>query len=208
MTLQFDDFNKNILASCGNSLLDFGCGQGRYFPWQQKYLDKIHSYIGVDIDPEVIKKAILQYRNHPNFTTDTFHHIDGNNLSLFEDKSFDTTILVEVIEHIANLQSLETLLKECIRVTKKNIMLTTPNCSDEEFLRKHRLIYDHYVHSVGQGYTFKNDSSHYHHLRFTKESLSQVISKITPNFEILEKKPIEIITAKKCYYKLWAEIVI
>lgn len=205
MTLQFDDFNKNLLLSTGKSILDVGCGVGRYWEWAVKHDLK---YSGVDVDGEVVKKAILKFRSHPKFNPDAFNHTDGKSLSMFPDKNFDTVLLVEVIEHVVDLPTLENLMKECMRVAKKNIMITTPNCSDEEFLRKHRLVYDHYTHSVGQGYSFKMDSSHHHHLRFTKDSLSQFLSKLTDKFEVVERKPIEIITAKVCYYKLWAEIIL
>jgi len=202
MTLKHSEFNKNVIVSCGKSLLDVGCGAGRYYEWAQKHgLD----YVGVDVDPEVIKKAILKFRDTPNFTPDTFHVVDGQAMPMFEDNSHDTILLVEVIEHVINLKSLEKLINECRRIARKNIMFTTPNCSDEDFLKKHGLIYHHYTHSVGKGFDFKYDDSHKHHLRFTKESLSDFLATITDKFEVIETKPIEILT-KKCYYKLWGEI--
>lgn len=206
MVLDFDDFNKNLLLSCGKSLLDVGCGTGRFYEWKQKHSDIISGdYVGVDVDPEVIKKAILKYKSLPDFNPEVFKLVDGKDLSIFPDKSFDTILMIEVIEHVNNLTELEVLIKECIRIARKNIMITTPNCSDEEMLRKHGLIYVHYTHSIGSGYEFKIDSSHQHHLRFTRKSLSNFLSKICNKFDVIEKKPIEILK-QTCYYKLWAEI--
>lgn len=206
MTLQYEDFNKNLLVSCGSSLLDVGCGTGRWYGWKIKHSDRVSKYTGIDIDPEVVKKAILTYRTHADFTPDTFMVSNGADLSIFKDKSYETIILVEVIEHMIDLPTLFKLINECLRVAKKNIMITTPNCSDEELLRKNGLIYNHYTHSVGKGFEFKEDRSHKHYLRFTKDSLSDFFSSITSKFEVVERKPIAILKPV-CYDKLFAEII-
>lgn len=210
MTLQYDEFNKNILSSVptGSALLDVGCGRGRFYEWACKHK---YEYQGIDIDPEVVKQAILKYRSWPQFKPNIFHVMDGQEMPMFADKSVDTILLVEVIEHIENLPTLAKLLKECIRITRTNIMLTTPNCSDEAFLKKHGLIYNHYTHSVGEGFNFKMDSPHYHHLRFTKDLLSQFLrDNIGGNYEVVERKPIPITSQLQpdhiLYDKLWAEI--
>ena len=204
MTLQHDEFNKNLAASAGKTMLDFGSGHGRYWEWALKH--KI-AYTGIDVDSEIVKKAILKHRSHKDFHPDVFNVVDGKDLKMFDDKSFDTVLMVEVIEHVVNLPTLKNLLQECMRVARKNIMITTPNCSDEDYLRKHGLIYVHYTHSVGKGYNFTMDTSHNHHLRFTKESLSSFLTTITDKFEVVEKVPIEILK-QTCYYKLWAEILV
>lgn len=205
MTLEYEDLNKNILVSCGKSILDVGCGVGRYYEWALKHGIK---YVGADVDSEVLKKAVLTYRSTPDFNPDVFKLINGEDLSVFPDKSCDTIFLVEVIEHVHNLKALTKLMNECIRVGRKNIFITTPNCSDEKYLRQYGLIYSHYTFSTGQGMDFKVDASHQHHLRFTKNSLSDFLKtlKVT-KFEVVEKKPIEILKTI-CYYKLWAEISI
>jgi SAM-dependent methyltransferase len=202
-----EEFNKSILASNPKSILDVGSGHGRFFDWANKWSI---SYKGIDIDPDVVKKSILKYRDAPNFDPDTFQVANGKDLSNFADKSFDTILLVEVVEHIENLATLNALLQECIRVAKLNIMITTPNCSDEDFLRQHKVIYDHFTHSVGQGYDFKYDDSHKHHIRFTKESLSIVLTKLNKPFEVQERVPLKLRSLidpnRVMHYKLWAEI--
>lgn len=207
MTLKHPEFNRNVLVSSGKKLLDVGCGTGRYFEWANKHG---LAYTGVDVDGEVIKRAILKYRSHPQFTPESFNVVDGSSLAMFEDKSFDTILLVEVIEHIENLPALERLIKECLRIARKNILFTTPNCSDEAVLKEHKLVYNHYTHSVGKGFDFKYDDSHKHHLRFTKENLSEFLGKITSKFEVEERVPLEVVLKKYpnkiLFYKLWGEI--
>lgn len=207
MTLLHEEFNRNVLASGPKSILDVGCGAGRYYDWTKKHSLK---YAGLDIDPEVVKKAILKYRDDPGFNPETFQVLDGQDLSRFDSKSFDTILLVEVIEHVENLQTLEKLLKECIRIAKINVMITTPNCGDEDFLRQHRVVYDHFTHSVGHGYDFRFDDSHKHHLRFTRDTLASFLTKLGPPNEVQERIPLKLKSlidpSRIMFYKLWAEI--
>jgi hypothetical protein len=114
------------------------------------------------------------------------------------------------MEHVENIETLKSLLKECTRVARNFVFFTTPNSSDEEFLINHRLIYHHYTHSVGEGYNFKYDNPHKHHLRFTKKSLSDIISKLASSYVVEERVPLEMRSTREpnhiLYFKLWGLI--
>ena len=62
----------------------------------------------------------------------------------FEDRSFDSVLLLEVIEHVANP---ETLLKEAFRVARKNVLITVPNSEDIELMRANDVTYAHMLSS-------------------------------------------------------------
>ena len=52
----------------------------------------------------------------------------GDGLDMpFEDNTFDLTFSSAVIEHVGNKKNQQQFIKECIRVSKKYIFITTPN---------------------------------------------------------------------------------
>jgi ubiquinone/menaquinone biosynthesis C-methylase UbiE len=201
LELKHENFNENILESKPSSMLDVGCGSGRYFEWAKKYgID----YSGVDVDAKQIKEANAKYK------TKVFQHFDGQDLSRFKDKSVDIVLMIEVMEHIETTEALQKLLKECTRIARKYVLFTTPNCSDEKFLVSHRLIYHHYTHSVGKGFNFEFDNSHMHHLRFTKDSLSELLDDVADAYVVQERVPLDIRSTREperiLYFKLWGYI--
>lgn len=199
--LEHDDFNKNILAVNPGSILDVGSGRGRYFEWTKKYGI---GYEGVDVDKAQIKAVRAKY------ATKAFHSFDGQNLSKYDDNSFDAVLLIEVVEHIEDLEALKKLLKECIRVARHHIFFTTPNCADEAFLIDHRLIYHHYLHTVGEGFNFQHGDSHMHYQKWTKKSLSNLLNDISASFVIEERVPLDIRSTREpdrvLHFKLWGII--
>lgn len=87
----------------GDSVLDVGSNFQLLKPYCQNKF-----YLGLDIDSNDSKPDILG---------------DGLNLP-FIDMSFDTVVATEIIEHVPNpLQ----LLKECSRVCRNRLIVTTPN---------------------------------------------------------------------------------
>lgn len=97
--------------------LDIGCGPGTFIG----LLKKTES-IGIDISKNQILYANKNYSNkHKSF------YVFKKKIPL-KDNSIDTISLIELIEHLNNLE-LEKLMLECMRVLKKNgkIVITTPN---------------------------------------------------------------------------------
>jgi SAM-dependent methyltransferase len=62
----------------------------------------------------------------------------------FPDKSFDTVLLFEVIEHVPPI---ETILREAFRVARKNVLVTVPNAEDLELLKGNDVTYAHMLSS-------------------------------------------------------------
>lgn len=93
---------KFIAKLCSGNVLDVGCGSGEL----RKYLPEGTEYIGVDTEPS----GKCYY---------------GSAYSLFfKNKSFDTVVLSEILEHLENpLQVLE----EVKRITRDKVIISVPN---------------------------------------------------------------------------------
>jgi SAM-dependent methyltransferase len=62
----------------------------------------------------------------------------------FADRSFDTVLLFEVIEHVPEF---ECLLKEAFRIARRNVLVTVPNAEDVELLKGNDVTYGHMLSS-------------------------------------------------------------
>lgn len=115
--------NRKILGSIGEMLgdkpfriLDAGCGEG--------YIDKLlidrfpNSVItGLKFTAEAIAVAKV---NNP-----TVDYVQGDICDMpFEDNSFDLVICTEVLEHLPNPDK---ALKELIRISNSNLLITVPH---------------------------------------------------------------------------------
>jgi SAM-dependent methyltransferase len=93
---------KEIADLCKGTVLDIGCGECEL----KKYLPGDCQYTGVDLAPSE-------------------HVIQGSAYKLdFNDRSFDTTLLLNVLEHLENPLL---ALTEIRRVTKGQLILCVPN---------------------------------------------------------------------------------
>jgi SAM-dependent methyltransferase len=112
---QVDDALVDFVAENGGpSVLDLGCGLGGY----SKVLgERGFDVRGLDVVPEYVERA-----RELGVRADLY---DGDRLPLADD-SVDTTILLEVIEH---LEQPAKLLAEARRVSRRNVLLSTPNCT-------------------------------------------------------------------------------
>ena len=145
----------------GKKILDFGCATGDYCLELKKFGFEC---VGVDINEEYIKIAREK---------EVDAYIIEDQLP-FSDNSFDTVILIEVLEHIVDPDK---VLEEAKRVAKKNILITVPNCEGFEKLKRYNLTYAHFL-AID------------HKLFFTKDSLEQLLSKHFKNFKITKELPI------------------
>jgi ubiquinone/menaquinone biosynthesis C-methylase UbiE len=62
----------------------------------------------------------------------------------FPDRSFDSVLMFEVIEHVTDIQS---ILKEAFRVARKNVLITVPNSEDIEHMKANDVAYAHMLSS-------------------------------------------------------------
>ena len=115
----------------GTSILDLGCGYGAYSGALMKEGVKC---IGCDINLDYLKQAVQQ--GLPVVNVDT--------KLPFSDRSFDSVMMFEVIEHVVDMQS---ILKEAFRVARKNVLITVPNSEDIERMKANDVTYAHMLSS-------------------------------------------------------------
>ena len=153
------------------NILDIGCATGEYCK-ELKELGFI--YTGVDLNPKYIKIA------RENGIKACLMNVKDLK---FEDNSFETSLLFEVLEHIDDL---DVALDEVKRVTSKNILITVPNCGDFYKLKFHGLTYEHML---------EKDHINF----FTKKKLEDLLSNHFKKFKVIEAEQlsIEIITLPK-----------
>lgn len=139
---------KYVLPFIGSNILNLGCGPNNeldhYIYFKLKKL-----VTSVDVN-----KDFIINRKNPALVS------SADDLP-FDDNSFDTTILIDVLEHCKDDAK---ALSECIRVTKKRIILTVPNHSHE--LEKYMLIYKPWI-----------DRTHYRH--YTRDSIENLFAKFS-----------------------------
>lgn len=101
----------------GNSLLEIGCGLSPFLS-----MSKANVKAGLDFSHETCRRAASMY---PSVV-----FVEGNALRTpFPDRSFDTVVAGELIEHINDPQ---TLINEMKRIAKKRIIVSTPRLEFED----------------------------------------------------------------------------
>ncbi len=102
------------MVSKGQKVLDIGCGDGLLL---EAMVKKGVIVSGVDISEEGVKKcrakgleASVANASHEKLP--------------FQDHSVDTVTLLDILEHV---YSPEVLLKEAVRVSRKNVIISVPN---------------------------------------------------------------------------------
>jgi SAM-dependent methyltransferase len=105
-----------VLEHGGASVLDLGCGLGGY----SRALDaRGRAVRALDVVPEYVERA-----RSLGVEADVY---DGVRIPL-DDRSVDTVILLEVLEHLDDPRA---LLQEARRVASRNVLVTTPNCTQD-----------------------------------------------------------------------------
>ena len=130
------------------SILDLGCATGNYSVALQK--------MGFDIKGADVNEKYVQRARERGIDAVL---IDGR--VPFPDKSFDTVICFEVIEHVPDVDA---LLKEAKRLARKNVLITTPNSEHVEELIRQGLLFEHFAELDHKNF-------------FTVDSLKNVLAK-------------------------------
>jgi ubiquinone/menaquinone biosynthesis C-methylase UbiE len=145
----------------GPTILDLGCGFGAYGgALQQEGL----RCIGCDINLDYLRKAAAHGLPVANV----------DSVLPFRDKSFDTVLILEVLEHVPNL---ERILGEAFRVARKNVLITVPNSEDIEQMKANDVMYAHML-----------SSDHLHF--FDAESLADLLKQYSRNVSVTRSDPI------------------
>lgn len=112
----------------GKRVLDFGCATGDYCV---RLAQAGFSVSGIDIHPEYIQRA-RERGVDAHLITDR---------APFADKSFDTVLVFEVLEHV---EEPGPLLQEVRRLTRGNVLITVPHSGNVDRLRGQGLLYEHF----------------------------------------------------------------
>lgn len=150
------------MRHAGNRVLDIGCATGEYI---RRLKDHGFDCIGVDANPDYAKEA--------NSKGNEAHCMNAKHLE-FPDKSFDTALLFEVLEHIDDPSD---VLEEAKRVSRKNLLITVPNCRGFDKLSPMGLTFEHML---------EKDHVNF----FTKNDLEGLLSEHFDKFQVIEAEPI------------------
>jgi 2-polyprenyl-3-methyl-5-hydroxy-6-metoxy-1,4-benzoquinol methylase len=105
-----------VAEHAGRSVLDLGCGLGGY---SRALAERGFDVRALDVAPDYVERA-------RSIGVDAEVY-DGERIPL-EDASVETVILLEVVEHLDDPGG---LLREARRVARGNVMVTTPNCTQD-----------------------------------------------------------------------------
>ncbi len=146
----------------GETILDAGCATGEYM---QRLSTRGDHCVGVDINSEYVDRAKQKGLDA--------QVMDAKHLE-FSDKSFDTIILFEVLEHV---EGPEDVLEEAKRVARKNVLITVPNCTQFHRLRTAGITYHHML---------EKDHINF----FSKSDLESLLSQQFLDYQVSEREPI------------------
>jgi 2-polyprenyl-3-methyl-5-hydroxy-6-metoxy-1,4-benzoquinol methylase len=157
----------------GNKILDVGCGHGV----NCIELNNRGFYcIGIEAKEEYAREA----QKHVEA-----YHMRAEKLE-FPDKSFDTVIMLEVLEH---LEGPHAALSEALRVARQNLILSVPNLSPLEVCVEYNVIMHHFFEPTHKNF-------------FTKSMLERFLKKYFPYVQVGEFGQFFNISGRKLYYHL------
>jgi SAM-dependent methyltransferase len=103
-----------VVAHAGRGVLDLGCGTGGY---AKVLADRGYEVRALDVNREYVERARAL-----GVAAEVY---DGERLPL-PDGAVDTVVLLEVLEHLEDPRA---LLLEARRVARRNVLASTPNCT-------------------------------------------------------------------------------
>jgi SAM-dependent methyltransferase len=124
-------FVRFAAKHAGPRILDLGCGYGAY---SLALMREGRYCVGCDVNLQYLKTAV----------SSGLPAVAAEGSLPFPDKSFDTVLLFEVIEHVPPI---EAILREAFRVARKNVLVTVPNAEDLELLKGNDVTYAHMLSS-------------------------------------------------------------
>ncbi len=169
------DMVELTTRQAGTKILDVGCGVGVNC---KELNQRGFSCVGIEWNEDYARQASQQIEAY---------HMNAEELE-FEDKSFDTAILFEALEHLPNP---DRVLQEIKRVIRKNLILSVPNLGPLVDCVEHNVIMHHFF-----------ERTHYNF--FTKKMLERFLGKYFPYVQTREFGPFFNISGKNLFYHLSA----
>lgn len=117
---------EKILRNAGHCILDVGCGDGRYV---EAFSQRRYQIYGIDVAPRPCNNDLSR----------RVVKADARHLP-FKDRSFDTVLMINVLEHVDDAPALQ----EAHRVCRKNVIFSVPHENEEE-LGEYNLTYHPYA---------------------------------------------------------------
>lgn len=115
--------------NAGPVVLDLGCATGAYCLELTRHGFRV---TGADVNADYVRIARSRGVDA--------HRIEG--ALPFADAAFDTVVMFEVLEHVAEPDS---LLREAKRVARLNVLVTVPNCERHDELQQRGLLFEHFA---------------------------------------------------------------
>lgn len=113
------------------SILDVGCGFGAY---SGALMEEGRACVGCDINLHYLRKAALE----------GLPVVNVDSQLPFSDRSFDSVLLFEVLEHVPDIK---VVLCEAFRVARKNVLITVPNSERIDVMKSNDVAYAHMLSS-------------------------------------------------------------
>jgi SAM-dependent methyltransferase len=154
-------FVRFAAKHAGNTILDLGCGYGAY---SLALTAEGRKCVGAEINMKYLVSA----------SNSGLPVVAVDSVLPFPDRSFDTVILLEVIEHVPQL---EAILREAFRVARRNVLVTVPNSESLDRLQENDVTYGHML-----------SSDHVHF--FDPASLEELLGKFGAKVEVRRGDPI------------------
>jgi 2-polyprenyl-3-methyl-5-hydroxy-6-metoxy-1,4-benzoquinol methylase len=159
----------------GETILDIGCGHGVY---GKELLKKGYRYTGIEANKGYVEEA----SKHVHALCMRAEKLE------FPDKSFDTVILLEVLEHLEDPYA---ALSEILRVTRENLIVSVPNISPMKECVEYNVVMHHFLESTHVNF-------------FTKNMLERFLKKYFPYVLVREFGQFFNLSGAKLYYQLSA----
>jgi 2-polyprenyl-3-methyl-5-hydroxy-6-metoxy-1,4-benzoquinol methylase len=164
-----------IEKHAGKTILDIGCGHGVY---GKELLKKGYEYTGIESNEAYVREA----RKHVNVL-----HMEAENLD-FPDKSFDTVIMFEVLEHLEDPYA---AMAEIVRVTRKNLIVSVPNLGPMVECVEYNVVMHHFLESTHVNF-------------FTRPMLERFLGEYFPHVKVREFGRFFNLSGSDLYYHLAA----
>jgi SAM-dependent methyltransferase len=145
----------------GDSILDLGCGYGAY---SLALAAEGRRCVGGDVNMKYLVSA----------SSSGLPVVAVDSVLPFPDRSFDTVMLLEVIEHVPQIDD---ILREAFRVARRNVLVTVPNAESLDRLQENDVTYAHML-----------SSDHVHF--FDPEALEQLLGRFGGKVDIHRGDPI------------------